>query len=314
MATISKHYGKWQAQIRIKDYPNKTKSFLLKKDAELWARQTEISLQKDDLGIKLKTYPTFIEIINRYLKEVSSLKKGYVNEKHHLSNILKENFIYLPRNKITPLYFAQYRDKRLQKVKSSTLLREFNILSHIFNVCMTEWDYEINNPLKKIKKPKANDRRERRLTEYEYNFLVKGNYLQQTLRYIIEFAIETGMRRGEILNIKQEHIKGQTLLIPETKNGHPRTIPLTKRALYILNNTELPFPYTPNALKLAWNRLKKKGNIKDLHFHDLRHEAISRFFEKGLSIPEVALISGHKDVRMLFRYTHLKAEDILRKL
>ena len=71
---------------------------------------------------------------------------------------------------------------------------------------------------------------------------------------------------------------------------------------------------TANALKLAWSRLKKKGNIKDLHFHDLRHEAISRFFEKGLSIPEVALISGHKDVRMLFRYTYLKAEDILRKL
>ena len=90
MATISKHYGKWQAQIRIKDYPNHTKSFLLKKDAELWARQTEISLQKDDLGIRLNSYPAFIEIINRYIKEVSSLKRGYVNEKHHLSNILKE--------------------------------------------------------------------------------------------------------------------------------------------------------------------------------------------------------------------------------
>ena len=111
---------------------------------------------------------------------MSPLKRGYVNEKHHLSNILKEKFIYLPLNKITPLYFAQYRDKRLQEVKSSTLLREFNILSHIFTVCMTEWDYEINNPLKKIKKPKTNDRRERRLTEYEYTFLVKGNYFQTT--------------------------------------------------------------------------------------------------------------------------------------
>ena len=134
------------------------------------------------------------------------------------------------------------------------------------------------------------------------------------MRLIIEFAIETGMRRGEILNIKVKDIKGQTLLIPQTKNGHPRTIPLTKRALYILKNIELPFHMSPNAVRLAWERLKKKGNIKDLHFHDLRHEAISRFFEKGLSIPEVALISGHKDVRMLFRYTHLKAEDITRKL
>jgi len=314
MATISKHYGKWQAQIRIKDYPNRTKSFLLKKDAELWARQTEILLQKDDLGIRLNSYPAFIEIINRYVKEVSSLKRGFVNERHHLSNILKEKFIYLPLNKIIPLYFAKYRDKRLQEVKSSTLLREFNIISHIFTVCMTEWGYEIINPLKKIKKPKANDRRERRLTNYEYDFLVKGNYPQVKLRNIIEVALETGMRRGEILNIKKEHIKNQTLLIPITKNGHQRIIPLTRRALYILENTELPFPMSANAVRLAWERLKKKGNIKDLHFHDCRHEAISRFFEKGLSIPEVALISGHKDIRMLFRYTHLKAEDIISKL
>ena len=165
-----------------------------------------------------------------------------------------------------------------------------------------------------ITKPNGNFKRERRLTETEYTFLVKGNYPQTTLRNIIEVAIETAMRRGEILNIKPEHIKGQTLLIPETKNSHPRTIPLTKRALYILENTQLPFPMSANAVRLAWDKLKKKGNIKDLHFHDLRHEAISCFFEKGLSIPEVALISGHKDVRMLFRYTHLKAEDILRKL
>ena len=145
-------------------------------------------------------------------------------------------------------------------------------------------------------------------------FLVKGNYNQQGLRDIIEIALETGMRRGEILNIHNNDINSKILTINQTKNGCSRKIPLTKRALYILNNTKLPFPYTANALKLAWNRLKQKGNIKDLHFHDLRHEAISRFFEKGLSIPEVALISGHKDVRMLFRYTHLKAEDILRKL
>jgi len=119
---------------------------------------------------------------------------------------------------------------------------------------------------------------------------------------------------GKILRIDYNDIGSQILTINQTKNGHPRTIPLTKRALYILGNTQLPFPMSANAVRLAWDRLKKKGNIKDLHFHDLRHEAISRFFEKGLSIPEVALISGHRDYKMLFRYTHLKAEDILRKL
>ena len=107
---------------------------------------------------------------------------------------------------------------------------------------------------------------------------------------------------------------GKTYIINFTIKFIYITIPLTKKALCIIENTQFPFPMSTNAVRLAWERLKKKGNIKDLHFHDLRHEAISRFFEKGLSIPEVALISGHKDVRMLFRYTHLKAEDILRKL
>ena len=241
-------------------------------------------------------------------------KKGYRVEQYHLQHILKKNWVNKSINLIKPNLIVHYRDERLITVKSSTVLREFNILQHIFSTVIKEWGYPITNPFNQIRKPNGNFRRERRLTEAEYTYLVKGNYPQTTLRNIIEVAIETAMRRGEILNIKPEHIKGQTLLIPVTKNGHPRTIPLTKRALYILENTELPFPYTANALRLAWDRLKKKGNIKDLHMHDLRHEAISRFFEKGLSIPEVALISGHKDVRMLFRYTHLKAEDILKKL
>jgi integrase len=314
MATIRRHYGKWQAQVRRANYPSQTKSFTLKKDAEEWARKIEIQIQQDNFGIRQRNFPLFKEIILRYLEEVSKKKKGYQVERYHLQHILKNSFVYKPINQIQPKIIAGYRDGRLKTVKSSTVLREFNILQHIFSTTIKEWGYPIANPFHLIRKPNGNFRRERRLTEYEYTFLVKGNYPQQTLRHIIELAIETAMRRGEILNIKPEHIKGQTLLIPETKNGHPRTIPLTKRALYILENSQLPFPTTANALRLAWDRLKKKGNIKDLHFHDLRHEAISRFFEKGLSVPEVALISGHKDVRMLFRYTHLKAEDILRKL
>ncbi|HIA60353.1 MAG TPA: site-specific integrase [Pelagibacterales bacterium] len=188
------------------------------------------------------------------------------------------------------------------------------MVQHLYSIANKEWGYNIPNPIKCIQKPTLNNKKERRLTNEEFIFLIRGNYPQVKLRNIIELAIETGMRRGEILNIKPEHIKGQTLLIPITKNGYPRTIPLTKRALYLLESANLPYVMSANAVRLAWDRLKKKGNIKDLHFHDLRHEAISRLFEKGLSIPEVALISGHKDVRMLFRYTHLKAEDILRKL
>jgi len=128
------------------------------------------------------------------------------------------------------------------------------------------------------------------------------------------------MRRGEIVNASWSDLDWDTgtLNIPVTKNGFSRTIPLTKRALEILqslpHDNERIFPITGNAVRLAWQRLKRRVGIENLHFHDLRHEAISRFFEMGLSVPEVALISGHRDYRMLFRYTHLRAEDVAKKL
>ena len=137
------------------------------------------------------------------------------------------------------------------------------------------------------------------------------------------------MRRGELLGVRWRDvdIEASTLAIPLTKNGHARCIPLTRKAVAILsgrmtedrNPADLVFPPSANAFRLAWERCKRRvaktyPAISDLRFHDLRHEAVSRFFEMGLSVPEVALISGHRDPRMLFRYTHLKAEDIVAKL
>ena len=129
------------------------------------------------------------------------------------------------------------------------------------------------------------------------------------------------MRRGELLSARWQHfdLEKRTLLIPMTKNGHPRKVPLDAAALAAIER--LPrsddgrlLPLSDEAVKLAWKRLIKRARIVDFHFHDLRHEAISRFFERGLTVPEVALISGHRDVRMLFRYTHLKAEDVAARL
>ena len=129
------------------------------------------------------------------------------------------------------------------------------------------------------------------------------------------------MRRGEILGITWECVDfdSRTVHLPITKNGSSRDVPLSSKATQILkgqNERQLPcpFPVTDNAFRLAWDRLRSRADLGDLRFHDLRHEAISRFFEMGLSMPEVALISGHKDPRMLFRYTHIKPESVLAKL
>ena len=125
---------------------------------------------------------------------------------------------------------------------------------------------------------------------------------------IVVFAIETGMRRGEILGLRWEHVDldRRIAYLPLTKNGSSREVPLSTKAAQVLtgqrqhNDTPSPFPVTANGFRLAWGRLRSRAGLSDLHFHDLRHEAISRFFELGLNIPEVAVISGHKDPRMLF--------------
>jgi len=137
---------------------------------------------------------------------------------------------------------------------------------------------------------------------------------------VILWAIETGMRRGEILRMKWSHVdeKSRTLLIPTTKNGHSRRIPLTDEALKILSgldkSTETVFPISANSVRLTWRRMAAKLGLKGLRFHDLRHEAISTLFERGLNIPEVSMISGHRDWASLKIYTQPRPADVLRKL
>lgn len=134
------------------------------------------------------------------------------------------------------------------------------------------------------------------------------------------FALATGMRRGEILALNWDDIdkERRTATIRMSKNGDPRTVPLSSSALAALKLCQTAsgriFPLSANAFRLSWERTKRRAGLEDLRFHDLRHEAISRFFELGLNVPEVAMISGHKDPRMLFRYTHPKAEEVANKM
>jgi integrase len=139
---------------------------------------------------------------------------------------------------------------------------------------------------------------------------------------IVHLALETAMRQDELVSLRWEHIdlNRQIAHLPDTKNGEARTVPLSSAAIRVLRS--LPrslhgqvFPgLTTEAVKRAYIRAVRRAEIEDLRFHDLRHEATTRLFEKGLNIMEVASITGHKDLRMLRRHTHLKAEDLARKL
>ncbi|MER9415297.1 site-specific integrase [Mesorhizobium sp. M0306] len=224
---------------------------------------------------------------------------------------------------MTSAMIAAFRDQRLQVVKAGTVRRELALLRHCFEIARREWGIPIGrNPFLDMKMPSVANSRERRLEAADHKALQialnrsKAWYLAP----MIELAIETGMRRGELLALQWRYvaIDQRIATLPNTKNGRSRKVPLTARAVTIISalprKGEHLFSVKPGAFGEAWERLVKRASLGDLRFHDLRHEAISRFFEMGLSLPEVALISGHRDYRMLLRYTHIRAEDVAKKL
>lgn len=324
MASYRKFKGKWQAQVRRKGFKSISKSFLYRKDAESWARTTERELDNgnDITDRSVLTTTSLTDLFIKYRDTVTTTKRRCKVESYCINSFLRYRFANLKLSEVTSKTFADYRDERLKHVQPSTVSREFTIYKHVFQIAINEWDIPLgSNPLHNVKLPKYDDKRNRRLEPGEFD-TIKGyceSHQQPDLLDVIIMAVETGMRRGELLRVTKEHFNPQarTLYIPITKSGHPRTIPLTLKAANILENLSLQqriYSKSTEGFMSAWQRLIKRTGIVDLRFHDLRHEAISRFFEMGLSVPEVALISGHRDYRMLQRYTHLKPEELVSKL
>ena len=202
--------------------------------------------------------------------------------------------------------------------------KELNLLSHVFEAAIKEWDRAlIGNPVRQVSKPKENQLRDRRLEIEEEKLLLKGCSQSQNpyLKHLVVVAIETAMRRGELLKLEWKNINftDRTAYLPTTKNGSPRTVPLSARAIQELKTMPIDisgrvFPLSETALRGLWRRTMKRTGLENLRFHDLRHEATTRFFELGLNVMEVSTITGHKDLRMLKRYTHIRASELALKL
>lgn len=324
MATIRKRGRRWEAQVRKAGVTSANKSFLNKADADRWARQTEAAIERGETAPSHNAAFKHVScILHQYLDSVTPLKRGAQEEGYRIRAMLKDTIACVSIDRLTSQHIADYRDRRLLKVAPPSVRREIVIIRHAIEIARLEWGCGLqNNPAAVIRMPSHARPRERRLSEEELKKLMQGAADMRCwwMKPIIELALETGMRRGELLNAHWENLcPDKTILtIPMTKNGEARRIPLSAKAREVLETIEHDnlsvFPVSANALRLAWERLKRAKGIVDLRFHDLRHEAISRLFERGLSLPEVALISGHKDPRMLLRYTHLKAEDVVLKL
>lgn len=322
MASIRKRANRWQVQVRRKHASPISKSFLLKADAEAWARSMEVEADKRTLqhDPRLLDATSLGDLVRMYRDTVCQTKKGRDVEVILLNAFLRHPIAIKPLSAIKTADFARYRDERLKVVSPSGLNRELSPLQHMFSVARSEWGLPITeNPIAALRKPENNAGRERRLAQGELERLLEAARTTRKgyMAPAITLAVETAMRRGEILNIRpRDFSEGfRSLRIPITKTGRARTIPITQAAVEAVESLlgafnpmtdDFLIPISANAFRLAWDRIVDKAQIGDLNFHDLRHEAISRLFEQGLPMPEVASISGHRDFRMLARYSHIR--------
>ena len=324
MATFRKRKNKWQAIVRHKDIGTVAKSFRSKTSAMQWAVEQETNLEGETFGKLNPSKVTLDNLLHRYCREVTVSKRGKETELRRLRRLIEDHVSCLTIDKLTSQSLADFRDRRLKDGKRACYY-DLVLIKHCLKIAIHEWGLMLSsNPVDFIKMPPTSKPRQRRLNKGEYERLEQASHLTLNPHIwpIVVFAIETGMRRSEILGLTWENINLEKHLayLPLTKNGTSREVPLSTKAVDVLRgqrsrqDTPTPFPVNANAFRLAWERLRKRADLCDLRFHDLRHEAISRFFEMGLSVPEVAVISGHKDARMLFRYTHLRAENIIVKL
>ncbi len=337
MATIRKRGEyQWQAQVRRQGYPAHSKTFESRKDAERWARAIEREL---DQGIHLprgEAERTCIsDLIARYRSDVLPMKRA--NWINGALTALDSNFGKYALAAVTPKLIASYRDAQLREVSASTVRQRLGLLSRMIDLAGKEWGIPLPaNPCAMVSRPVSDDARDRRLAAGELERLLAE--CSPHLSAIVRLAIESAGRLGELLALRWSDVdqsrRVMTLrgierrdgLKQRTKNADAfRSVPLSTAAVAVLDELRsLPLHISgrvfywwrgTDSFNKSWRRACGRAGIADLRFHDLRHEATSRLFERGVfDSMEVACITGHKTLSMLKRYTHLKAEDLAKKL
>lgn len=335
--------GTWKAYVRKQGFPPQIKTFRTKRDADDWARRVEDEIVRGVHIVRTSAEKmTISQALDRYLREVSPTKKTGAAREAIPANAIRAALGRYSLVAVTADLVAEYRDTRLATVSQKTgktlspytVRLELALLSHLFTVAIQEWGMGlIYNPVKNIRKPVTPKGRDRRLDRSEEQRLLSecSKSSNPFLEQIVVLGIETSMRKGEIQRLIRDDVdlEARIALVRETKNGDAvRAIPLSLQAteaLRVAMDVPMPRPEKCNLVffgetggiynfEEAWETARDAAGLNGLRFHDLRHEAVSRFVESGLRDQEVAAISGHKTMQMLKRYTHLRAEDLVKRL
>ena len=335
MASIIKRGNSWRASISRKGF-RKTATFDKKKDAEIWAKRYEANIldfgSPQEEQINESDSITLNDLFSRYGQKVSPNKRGYRFEITRFKAFKKFPIFSLSIHEVTPQKLAQWRDSRLKIVKSSTVNRDFNLISSVINYAIKEWGLNIPvNPVHMIKRPQDPPARDRRISEEEKNKIAKSlkwdgetqpTTVQQWVAFSLFLAIETAMRRGEITSIlwKNVNLKEDYVYLEMTKNGDSRYVPLSNKAknlIQILKKGEADehmVPIHPDCLSTLFRRAAKLNGLENIRFHDSRREATTRISKRLPNVLELSAVTGHKTLNNLKRYYRPIPADLAKKL
>lgn len=296
-------------------------SFTTKAAALAWEAEQRVQIKE---GKAQTTGKTMREALERYELEVSKKKRSYANEAKRLAWFRTTPLADKKIADVKPADIAAWRDARLKEVKSSTVNRDMNLLSHVFTIARREWDWIKESPTRDVERPKDPPHRDRRISDTEIDTIclqlgwdrqkpAPPITKQHRIAIAFVFAIETAMRAGEICALRKGDVQGRVARLHMTKNGRPRDVPLSAYALELWKLVPDGFDLTPAILDALFRKAKKGAGVEGLTFHDTRHEAITRLAQK-LDVLDLARMVGHTNINQLRTYYNPTAEDIASRL
>ena len=343
MATVRQRAsGYWQAIVRKKGYPDESRTFRTKTEAQDWGRSVEADMQRGlfqssnaseqiTIGSLIEDFK--IDFAPLHYRSRPDNKEAWRFQLDRINEVLGKYSLAAIDQKL----IASYRDLRLRgsstriKVNDGTVRKELYMISKLLGFAQNEKGITLprGNPVEKIRKPSEPSGRDRRLTNEEWAKLETEckNSRNLWLWPAVSLALETAMRQGELLNLRWSDInkKNRIAMLLDSKklkNEEPRAVPLSPLALDTLNALSTGIKSDGLVLKVERQTLYRafqyacdRAGISNYTFHDLRHEAISRLAERGdFNVLELAAVSGHKTLQMLKRYTHLQASKLAEKM
>lgn len=311
MGSIIKRNTKYRAEIN-KFGKRKSATFKTKSEAQQWIFEEEKRLEMlHKYGV---TDILFKDVIDRYQKEVSPLKKTGYKEIQILNRFLEDPIANKFISDITRDDVTDWIESKVATgIKSSSVRRYTTILSNVFTYSLTRWDYITKNPMIGVALPKNTKPRDQRFTQDQIEKITTALRFDENLNTVTSrvgvaflFAIETAMRAGEIANLTWENISFEKRIahLPITKNGTSRNVPLSRKAIELLKqlesikSNESVFQLTSKSLSAIFYKTKTALGLNYLDFHDTRREALSRLAKK-VDVMTLAKISGHKDIKIL---------------